>query len=120
MEKISGWSKLGSWTFIAGLTIAVLVGLTSITDAAVAWVIAFLGLLVGLINIQRKETQIFLIGTIAFMITANSLLGVIPSVFEPSYFGRTIMVRVINNILTFVAPAAAIVSLKALYALAKD
>lgn len=120
MESGSGWSKLGSWTFIGGLTIAIIVGITSATDAALAWIIALLGLIVGLINIRRKETQLFLIGTIAFMITANSLLNVIPSVFEPTYVGRAMMLRIINNILTFVAPAAAIVSLKALYELAKD
>lgn len=106
-------SKLGSISFIAGLAVVILVGMTSTTDATIAWIIGLLGIIVGLLNIQSKETQLFLISAIAFMVAVNGLSGVLSTMFGQAN-------NILHNMVLFVAPAAGVVSLKAIYGLVKN
>ncbi len=107
-------TQIGEWSFLAGILIAVLVGLVPgiVAASTVATVLVVLGILVGLINIGTKETADFLIATIALLVAGAAGLNALPAV--GSYVGS-----ILSNIVAFVAPAAVIVALKAVYEIGK-
>ena len=111
--------KLGSWAFILGVLIAVVAGLAAGAVSSYAgWIalaLVVLGIIVGFLNIGAKEVNDFLIAAIALSMLAISAAGLN---FIP-YIGLY-LVGMVQNVATFVAPAALIVALKAIYALAKE
>ena len=105
--------KLGHWAFIIGVLLAILTGLVpALQLTAVTWLLVLLGLVVGVLNITARETTEFLVATIALLLVGN-VGNVIP------YLGGFI-IAILNNIVAFVAPAALIVALKAIYVLAAE
>ena len=109
-------SKYGSWSFIAGLVIAIIAGLANASQLSsiVVLVLVVIGILVGLLNVTEKEATSFLIAAIALLaIGSVSSMSVIPLV------GDRITVA-LGAIAVFVAPAALIVAVKEIYGLAKD
>ena len=111
--------KLGEWSFIIGVIIAIIIGLFSgslVGTGAEKWLpllLVLLGLLVGFLNVSEKETTAFLVAAAALLVTglAEPTLNVIPTV-GPYLSG------VVSQIGVFVAPAAIVVALKAIYNLA--
>ncbi|MFH1978263.1 MAG: hypothetical protein ABIJ92_02980 [Candidatus Aenigmatarchaeota archaeon] len=108
--------RIGSWAFILGVVIAILAGLLAGTlDATsagyITLVLVILGLIVGFLNIGDKEMSGFLIAAIALMAVGTANLAVIPTIGIWLSF-------IVENIAAFVAPAALIVALKAVYNLA--
>lgn len=104
--------KLGEWSFILGVVIAVLAGLFGTTYAWVPTLLVVLGVLVGLLNISDREITTFLIAAIALVVGGSASLGSLPTI--GAYLGP-----IMQYIATFVAPAAVIVALKAVYELGK-
>jgi uncharacterized membrane protein len=105
---------IGQWSFIVGVVIAVLFGIFGTAYAGwVGLVLIVLGILVGLLNISDKEVYDFLIAAIALMLTGAAGLDRLPMV--GAYLGPIFL-----NISTFVAPAAIICALKAVYELGKE
>ncbi len=103
-------SKIGHWAFIIGILLAIIAGLVPAWQTpTITWVLVIIGLIVGLLNIQAKETTEFLVATIALMIVGSA--GAIPAL-------GVIVLSILANIVAIVAPAALIVALKAVYALA--
>ena len=98
--------KIGSIALIAGLIIAVLGGF-GINEPWFGWVLAALGVVVGLLNVTDAETRRFLIASLALIVSAGSV-GDLPHV------GGTID-AVMNNVVTFMAPAMLVVALKSLF-----
>ena len=112
-------SKIGEWAFIIGIIIAILVGFVNDSNlmGILTLVLVVLGLLVGFLNITEKETTPFLVAAIALLATggASDSLKLIP----PAVLGN-FLANAVNNIAAFVAPAAILVAVKAIWALAKD
>ena len=65
-------ATIGKWAFIFGLVIAVLAGLF-FQPAWAVWVLAILGVIVGLINVSAEETRGFLLASIALTLSASAL-----------------------------------------------
>ena len=107
-------SKYGVWAFYLGLVIALISG-TLFSMSWMAWVLAVLGLIVGILNVTDKEVQPFLVSTIALMLSFGSLATVFGAVG-----GTTVVATVLSNVVVFISPAAAIVALKALYDITKS
>ena len=112
-------NTIGMYAFYIGLIIAILAGIAAafgsvnlLTNNWVLLVLAIIGIIVGLANITDKEIQTFLIATIALMLS-SSALGAI-SIYIPGLNTFT------AALLAFISPAAFIVSIKAIYDLAKD
>ncbi len=107
-KKNEDMSKLGEWSFIAGLVLAVLVGVLPSVSAVlpVSLLLVVLGILVGFINIGAKETHGFLLATVALLVAGAAGLQVLPVV------GGYVQ-AILQNIVSFVAPASVIVALKA-------
>jgi hypothetical protein len=108
--------KIGTWAFLIGVLIAVVAGLVPAFAQAplasqVAWVLVILGLVVGFLNIRAREVQEFLVACIAVLIVAG--MGGLPPL------GRTLG-TILTNIIAFVAPAAFLVALRAIWQLAEE
>ena len=108
-------SNIGSWSFIIGLIIAVLVGLFAEASGVLVTVLVILGLIVGFLNISDKEVNRFLVASIALILSglAGDFLAMVPAIGD-------LLQRIVSNFMILVAPAAIVVSVKAIYALAKD
>lgn len=101
----------GNWAFIIGVVLAIVLGLfegfvAGYTDT-ILWIMIILGLIVGFYNIAHKEAINFLITAIAFL-AVTTALNALPLI--GAYISG-----ILNNIAVFVAPAALLVALKALY-----
>jgi hypothetical protein len=112
------FDRLGEWVFILGVVIAIISGLAyqamDATSASyITVVLVILGLIVGVLNIKDKEIFNFLIATIAIVAVGAANLNQIPII--GSYLGYMVL-----NIAAFVAPAALVVALKAIYGLASN
>ena len=116
-------SRYGEWAFLLGVIIALIVGLFSSqlepNTGVVFGVLALLGLVVGLLNITEKDVNSFLIASIALLASASSL-GTLTSLFIQlgvPQLGAWIS-GFVGALGVFVAPAAVVISLKAIYSLA--
>ncbi len=118
-KESSIMKKIGPWSFILGLIIAVISAFTG----SVFWMLGLLGLVVGLLNVTDRESSLYLIASMTFLLSANTLsltltklVTLVPIITKWLNFIDPLLA----NITLFVAPGAAIVALKALYSLARD
>lgn len=123
------------WAYIAFVVIAIVMGLTvgymaysadlHWVDSGVAgingWVLVImlvLGIIIGITSITAKEVTPFLIATIALVVAASanvwSPLGKIHALLD--YWATGIL----NYVVAFAAPAAVIIAVKSVLAMAKE
>jgi hypothetical protein len=115
--------KLGHYSFIGGVIIAIVLGLFSayLGANATAWLaslLVLLGLVVGFLNIGGKETKDFLlVATVliiaAFAGDASQTLGSV------QYVGQY-LAGVFSQILAFVVPATVVVGLRQVWDLGQN
>ena len=103
-------ATVGKWAFIIGLVIAVLAGLFFQPTWAI-WVLAILGVIVGLLNVTAEETQSFLLAAIALALSATAL-NTVPVI-------GTALSYVLPFVVAFVAGAMIVVALKTLFETAR-
>ena len=117
MEK-----QIGKYSFIAGVVIAVLLGLAiPALSAAKGWlftILVLLGLVVGFLNVSGKETKDFLMVTVALVIVAYAAGAQISSWGDVQFVGKY-LTGIFGNIVAFVVPASVVVALKQVWDLAK-
>jgi hypothetical protein len=106
-------NRIGFWAFIIGLVLCVVAGFAWANNNGIVIALIILGLIIGFLNITGKETMLFLIATIALMVTGR--------VFQP--LSVLSIGEHLDNVLTYVAtlmaPAAIIAAIKALWSLGK-
>ena len=118
----------GEYAFLAGVVLALLLGVLSSTMPAgaapvVIMVLAVLGVIVGLVNITAKETHTFLVATIALLLAATAWTPLITVLAIFGDMGTTVALWIggfVTHLVAFISPAAFIVALKTIYLLAKD
>lgn len=114
MAKL-GKNLLGSWSFLVGVILAVILGLGlgGTYQATLLWVVFLLGVVVGLLNIAAAEVGAFL--------TAGTILVLVSYLGFQS--GITTIVPILGNILQSIlglfVPATIIVALKSVFSLAR-
>jgi hypothetical protein len=103
--------KIGKWAFILGLVIAVLAGIFLQPDWAI-WVLAILGVIVGLVNITAEDTRGFLLAAIALTLSATALnsLPIVGKAFE----------LILPFVVAFVSGSMIVVALKELFQAARS
>ena len=113
-RKAASAPKVGEWAFLVGVLLAIVLGLfpQALAVTTVTSVLVVLGIIVGLVNVVAKESHNFLLAAVALLVAGTAGYGVLPGI--GSYLGA-----ILTNIATFVAPAAVIVALKAIYELAR-
>jgi hypothetical protein len=115
----------GSWAFIIGVVLAIIFGLYQVTmnisSAAyemniMTLILVIIGLVVGYSNIREKEKINFLIATIALLATNTATQWLILNQIGMNVINiGTIIAGILSFIGVFIAPAAVIVALKAIY-----
>ena len=117
MEK-----KIGDYSFIIGVIVAVVLGLaTAQLGSAAAWLwslLILLGLVVGFLNVSGKETKEFLLVTVSLVIVAYAGSAQIDKLSNIQYIGQYLK-GVFDGILALVVPASVVVALKEVWELAK-
>ena len=103
-------AKIGKWAFIIGLVVAVLAGLFFQPGWAV-WVLAILGVIVGLLNVTAEDTRSFLLASIALTLSATAL-NTLPIV-------GTALSFILPFVVAFVAGATIVIALKELFQTAR-
>ncbi|MCD6402944.1 MAG: hypothetical protein J7K98_01290 [Candidatus Aenigmarchaeota archaeon] len=107
-------TNIGELAFLAGVVIAVIAGIPglipSVYETWVTSVLLLLGFLVGLLNITEKEVVEFLVASITLLVASSPVASTMPQ--HLSWIGT-----ILTYISVFVAPAAVIVALKAVYEL---
>jgi hypothetical protein len=73
-------------------------------------------MIVGILNITDKEMMLFLVASVTFLLSFQSLSFIIDSLTFGWEFGSAFF-RLMN---AFIAPAAAVVAIKAIYNVAKE
>ncbi|MFH0836884.1 MAG: hypothetical protein V1870_02025 [Candidatus Aenigmatarchaeota archaeon] len=102
---------------LAGLATGIMGGVAY--SAWIGLVLVVLGVVVGLTTVTEKEITPFLVAVIALVVAgAGSIFTVgLAGVTGLDVLGR-IIDSILNNVTMFVAPAAIILAVKAIYALA--
>ncbi len=101
--------KIGGYAFLLGILIAIIFALIPGLDGTswVPFVLLILGIIVGLLNIEDKDIGLFLIAAIVLIATSATPLNTLPIV-------GPMLSRIVLNFVTFVSPAALIVSIVAI------
>ena len=108
-------SKIGFWAFIVGLILCVIGGFVSSwsNNTAIIVILVILGLIVGLLNITGKEIMLFLVATIALIVTGRVFSSI--TVLGIGKF----LDQMLGLVATLMAPAAVVVAIKALWAVGR-
>ncbi len=101
---------VGKWAFVIGLVLTVLIGHIFQAEKAI-WILAILGIIVGLLNITREDTERFLLAAIALGLSVTAL-NTVP-LFGPAF------TNILGYVAAFVSGAMVVVALKALFQTAK-
>ena len=100
------FKKFSMIIFIVGVLIALFSGAfdfqEGLKDIAVL-VLILLGILVGILNISREETQSFLISSGVFLISSYLLVEIL-SAYDFIWFSNISMM--LENLMIFISPAA--------------
>ena len=107
-KKTNNLGLAGKWAFIIGLALAVIAGVIPSTIPNLALILVVLGLIVGFLNINEKDTVKLLVAIIALMAVGAITLAEIPII--DTYLGA-----ILNNILVLAGAAGLIVAIKAIY-----
>ena len=115
------FERIGIASVLVGKIIALFAGIVPLESTVqdyVTAVLGVLGIIVGFLNITSKKKVAFLVSTVALIIAFSTLKTVLGNI---SVFGIVdFFVRVLSNLIVFVAPAAAIVALKEIYSFATE
>ena len=112
----------GAWAFLAGIVLAVLVGILA-GDKTSPWilgVLAILGLVVGYF-VSEKNVQTFLLASVSLVIV--SFAGIQGLVLDAAIRGIAIgrlVSAVLGALLVLFVPATIVVALKVVFSLAKS
>jgi len=107
-------TKVGHYAFIIGIIIAIIAGLFPEAIAGTTLLLVILGVIVGFLNIQSKETTEFLVAAVTLIVAGSAGLRVIVWANLGLYLSQ-----ILGNIAVFVAPAAVVVAIKAIFTLAE-
>ena len=118
MAKGDMVNKVGSWAFIIGFLVAVVLGVLNMTQAWVFGLLLVLGLIVGLLNITSSEITPLLVACVALLVAAPALSLAVQAAGLESWLGW--LARTLTLVSVFVIPAAVIAALKAIFALAQN
>jgi len=103
---------IGKWAFIIGIVVAVLAAfVTAVSTTTILLILFILGLIVGLLNVDKKNNTEFLIAVVALLMVGMVSLGTLSVGQLVTPVGY--LQEILGNFIAFVAAAALVVSLKA-------
>jgi hypothetical protein len=125
-EEMAKNSKklIGAWAFLVGVLVAVVVGVIgdSLSSGLQIWVLGILvlaGILVGILNVNAKETSGFLLAALALVIVSFMGGNVIDSFGTVKIIGPMLK-NILLYLLVLFVPTTIIVALKSVFEIARD
>lgn len=112
------WQKVGEWAFFACVIIAVIGGIIAPDNGGMTLALIILGIIVGVMNITEKETTPYLIAAIVLIVAGTAGFKVLDNITGAIALGTRVE-SILNYVSNFVAPAAVIVALKAVWGMAR-
>ncbi len=124
------WERIAGWAFLIGIIIALIVGLYAAYNletngetfgGTIAWVLAALGVIVGLVSaygmgtITEKEVPSFLLAGIALVV----MYGVFKGIELDPWIG-SLLHGISMSLSILIAPAVGILAIKAIWDIGKD
>jgi hypothetical protein len=112
----------GEYAYLLGLVIAVLAGIAVAANAigsVAGWVsllLVVLGVVVGLMNISEKESNAFLIASIALVVVGGARVFTALDTVNTTL--AVLLNTIVLNVAIFAAPAAIITAVKAVHVMA--
>ena len=111
-KHIKKWhGSIGPYAYFLGVLVAIFAGFALIPEVESISFLAALGVIVGLLNVDDKELEKFLLASLAFLFCAVSLGNITPYI---PIVGEHLK-WVLYYLTAFAAPAAAVVSLKVIH-----
>ncbi|MBI2445797.1 hypothetical protein HYV43_05395 [Candidatus Micrarchaeota archaeon] len=112
--------QIGSYAFIFGVLLAVLLGFMQAPVWAIA-IMAVLGLVVAGLNIRHEEVRSYLLYNVALMVGVGTLSNMLSVLTAPLGLGSlaVLLQSILGNLVFFVAPGAVLIALSEVYALAQ-
>ncbi len=112
MAKKNTGSLVGSWAFLIGVILAIILGFITMKPW-MAMVLVIIGLIVGLLNITSKEAMGFL--------TASTVLVIVTALGGDKFaILGTWAAQIMQALMLVFVPATIIVALRAVFALAHN
>jgi hypothetical protein len=116
-DQYMNTETIGRWAFIAGVIIAIIAGIAAAVGGPMGgWVplvMLILGVIVGLTTITEKETTPFLVAAIALLVANGGRAFLLVDSVLPG--AGTAIDTILVTLAAFVAPAAIIMAIKAIY-----
>lgn len=109
MVKKKSRGRIGSWAFLLGVILAILFAFVG--TIAYLWILVFLGIIIGLLNITSEETSKFLM--------AGTVLVIVGYFGGSSLAYVSFLPEVFKNLVTLFATSTIVVALKSVFDMAK-
>ena len=112
MAKTNMGSTIGSWSFLIGVVLAIILAFYGSITQTLMWLLVIIGIIVGLLNIADEEVEPFLLSGVVLIIASsfgNSVVSISP-----------LFNRVLNSMLLIFVPATIIVAIKNVFSLARN
>lgn len=114
MAKGIDMEQIGSWAFLAGVIISIIVGIAAPGSDLWMAILVALGLIVGLVNVTDREVDGFILASIGLIVGATALsnLTVLLSFLGNWFEGM------LSMFMSFVSGAVILPALKRIYEIA--
>lgn len=111
MAKKAKGNVIGAWAFLIGVVIAIVIALFAVATPTIIWILAVIGIIVGLLNVTDEESQPFLFSAISLLLVGALGRGAVDNV--------AILANILDSLLVIFVPATVIVAIKNVFAIAK-
>ena len=120
-------NTIGAWAFLAGVILAVLIGLSTtlipipalvVYSAQIYAILVLLGIFVGFMHVTGKDSQTFLMAGVILVIVSKFGLESVTGTLIGIGVGDAVS-SVFGALIALFAPATIIVALKTVFSLAK-
>ena len=110
--KSKGTSMIASWAFLIGFVLAVGLGLFGALNTTMIYILAAIGVIVGLLNVTEKEVTPFLMSGAILIIVSALGQGVMQNILYAS--------NILDALMALFVPATIVVAVKHVFDLARD
>jgi hypothetical protein len=113
-QKVFGF--IGMAAFSVGIVLAIIYGVISRDNASVTLALVILGIVVGLLNITRKEMALLLLISVALIVVGKASFSSLNDLVDglgTSFNG------IVSYLAVFMAPAAVVTAIRAIWAVGR-
>lgn len=112
MKKTKLGNLIGSWSFLVGVILAVIIGLFKVDNPNLSLVLVVIGVVIGLLNVADEEVSPFLFSGAVLILASYAGGEVLDKIGQ--------IANVFNALLAVFVPATIIVAIKNVFSLAKN